>query len=381
MSAGDTTLLEAVLRRDRMVVVAVLIAAITLAWVWILVGAGTGMTATAMTLGSGMPGMATMLMSSAAWSAGYAGLMFAMWWAMMAAMMLPSAAPVLLLFAQISRNQKAGGRPFVPTGNFAAGYLVAWGGFSAVATVLQWKLEQLGLLSPMMATTSYWLGGAILLAAGLWQLTPIKSMCLRHCRSPMGFLIGSWRQGRFGAFRMGLEHGSYCLGCCWVLMGLLFFGGIMNLFWVVGLAGFVLLEKTMPMGSWIGRVIGVGVAVWGVFLIATTTLTVEAPNDYRFETIEVQPSGPGKTTVTVRLLHVPDKKPVDEATIIESKTNMGPSGMAEMSGKVSVLTSNQPGLYRFSIETGMAGKWELLLTVRRHREAAPITGSIVYEAR
>ena len=112
------------------------------------------------------------MMVPAAWTLGYAGLMFVMWWTMMAAMMLPSAAPILLLFARVNRNQKAGGRPFVPAGIFAAGYLVAWGGFSALATVLQWELEQLGLLSPMMATTSYWLGSAILLAAGVWQLTP-----------------------------------------------------------------------------------------------------------------------------------------------------------------------------------------------------------------
>jgi hypothetical protein len=148
-------------------------------------------------------------------------------------------------------------------------------------------LEQLGLLSPMMATTSYWLGSAILLAAGVWQLTPIKSICLRHCRSPMGFLVQRWRPGRLGAFRMGLEHGSYCLGCCWFLMGLLFFGGIMNLFWIIGLAIFILLEKTIPMGSWIGRIVGFGVAGWGAVMFATTTLTIAAPDEYRFEAAEV----------------------------------------------------------------------------------------------
>src|SRR5262249_49002922 len=341
MTATDTTVLEAVLQRDRAVVVAALVAVITIAWIWILLGAGTGMTAMDMPIGSGMPGMAGM-MASAAWTLGYAGLLFVMWWAMMAAMMLPSAAPILLLFARVNRSQKASGRPFVPTGIFAAGYLVVWGGFSALATGLQWELEKLGLLSPMMTTTNYWLGGAILLAAGLWQLTPIKGMCLRHCRSPMGFLVQSWRPGRLGAFRMGLEHGSYCLGCCWFLMGLLFFGGIMNLFWIIGLAGFVLLEKTTPMGSWIGRIVGIGLASWGALLLATTALTTAAPNDYRFEAVEVQPFGPGKTTVVVRLVHIPDKKPVDGAVIVESKTDMGPSGMGEMFGKVTASTSDQP---------------------------------------
>jgi predicted metal-binding membrane protein len=181
MTTTGTTVLEAVLRRDRIVVVAALVTVITLSWIWILLGAGTGMTTMAMTLGSGMPGVATMMMEPAAWSLGYAGLMFAMWWVMMAAMMLPSASPVLLIFARVNRIQKAGGHPFIPTGIFAAGYLAAWGGFSALATVLQWQLEQLDLLSPMMVTTSHWLGGAILLAAGVWQLTPVKTICLRHC--------------------------------------------------------------------------------------------------------------------------------------------------------------------------------------------------------
>ena len=380
MAAPDTTVLEAVLRRDRAVVVAALVAVITIAWIWILLGAGTGMTAMRMVLRSGVPGMAGMMVP-AEWTLGYAGLMFVMWCAMMAAMMLPSAAPILLLFARANRNERAGGRPFIPTGIFAAGYLAAWGGFSALATGLQWELQRLGLLSPMMATTSYWLGSAILLAAGVWQLTPIKTICLRHCRSPMGFLVQSWHPGRPGAFRMGLEHGTYCLGCCWFLMGLLFFGGIMNLFWIIGLAGFVLLEKTTPMGSWIGRIVGIGVAVWGGLMLANTTLTTAAPNDYRFEAAEVEASGPGKTRVVVRLVHVPDKKPIDGAVILESKTNMGPSGMGEMSGKVTATPSDQTGLYRFLIETGMAGKWELILTAKVRGEGGPVTGKITYDAK
>jgi predicted metal-binding membrane protein len=380
MTAPDTTVLEAVLRRDREVVVAALVAVIAIAWIWILLGAGTGMTAMDMALGSGVPGMAGMMVP-AAWTLGYAGLMFVMWWAMMAAMMLPSAAPILLLFARANRNERAGGRPFIPTGIFAAGYLAAWGGFSALATGLQWELQRLGLLSPMMATTSYWLGSAILLAAGVWQLTPIKGICLRHCRSPMHFFLHSWRPGRLGAFRMGLEDGSYCLGCCWFLMGLLFFGGIMNLFWIIGVAGFVLLEKTTPMGSWIGRIVGVGVAAWGALMLATTTLTIAAPKDYRFEAAEVRASGPGKTAVAVRLVHSQDKKPVDGAVIIEAKTDMSPSGMAEMFGKVTATASDRPGLYRFLIETGMAGKWELILTAKLHGEARSVTGKITYDAK
>jgi predicted metal-binding membrane protein len=351
-----------------------------MAWTWILLGAGTGMSAMDMLLGSGTGEMAGM-MAPAAWTLGYAGIMFTMWWVMMVAMMLPSAAPILLLFARISRKEKAAGRPFIPTGIFAVGYLVAWGGFSLLATGLQWELERLGLVSPMMITTDYWLGGAILIAAGLWQLTPIKGMCLRHCRSPMGFLVQSWRPGRGGALRMGLEHGSFCLGCCWFLMGLLFFGGIMNLFWIIGLAAFVLLEKTVPMGSWIGRIVGVGVAAWGVLLLAGTTLTIAAPNEYRFEVVDAPTMAPGKAMVTVRLVHTADDKPVDGATIVEAKTDMGPADMAEMSGKVTPAASDRPGVFRFSIETGMAGKWELVLTAKVPGEAAPVTGKVVYDAK
>ena len=379
MAAADDTLLEAVLRRDRQSVIAGLALVIALSWTWLLLGAGTGMSAVDMLFGSGSDSMARM-MTPTAWTLGYAVVMFTMWWVMMTAMMLPSAAPILLLFARINRKEKAVGRPFIPTGIFAAGYLVAWGGFSALATALQWALERLDLLSPMMVSTSYWLGGAILLAAGLWQLTPIKGMCLRHCRSPIGFLVQSWRPGHGGALWMGLEHGSFCLGCCWFLMGLLFFGGIMNLFWIIGLAVFVLAEKTVPIGSWVGRMVGVGVTVWGILLLATTTLTA-APNDYRFEVIDAPAANPGKTTVAVRLIRASNNRLVDGATIVEAKTDMGPAGMAEMSGKVTPVAPDQPGLFRFLIETGMAGKWELVLTAKVPGETSPVTGKVLYDAK
>lgn len=380
MTVTNMTVLEAVLRRDRAVVVAILVGVIVLAWIYILLGAGTGMTPMSMVSGSDMANMPDVMMP-VVWTLGYAGLMFVMWWVMMAAMMLPSAAPVLLVFARVNRNKKAGDRPYVPTGIFASGYLVAWGGFSVLAVLLQWALEQLRLLSPMMATTSYWLGSAILFAAGVWQLTPIKSICLRHCRSPMGFLVQRWRPGRLGAFSMGLQHGSYCLGCCWFLMGLLFFGGVMNLFWIIGLTIFILLEKNIRMGSWIGRTVGLGLAAWGAVMFVTTTLTIAAPDDYRFEVAEVQASGPGKTTLSVRLVDLQHKKPVNGAIIIEAKTDMGPSGMAGMSGTVIPASSEQPGLYRFLIETGMPGKWQLILTAKVQGEVGPIIAKITYDAK
>ena len=267
MAVTETTVLEAVLRRDRLVVIGALIGVIVIAWVWIVLGAGTGTSAVAMTQMAGVPDM-DMMMERAVWTPAYTALIFAMWWVMMVAMMLPGAAPMLLLFTRVNRAQKARDRAYVATGIFAAGYLAAWGLFSALATGLQWGLEQLDLLGPMMTTTSWWLAGAILLAAGIWQLTPVKTVCLRHCRSPLSFLAHQWRPGRLGAFRMGLEHGSYCLGCCWFLMGLLFFGGIMNLFWIAGIAAFILLEKTIPMGHWLARLAGIAAAAWGLVMLA-----------------------------------------------------------------------------------------------------------------
>jgi predicted metal-binding membrane protein len=256
-------LLEAALRRDRVVMIIGLAAVLVLAWGWLLSGAGMEMSAIEMT---GMAGMDGWLMAPAVWTPAYAALIFSMWWVMMVAMMLPSAAPMLLLFARVNRKDKAAGTPWLPTALFSAGYLLAWGSFSAFATGLQWSMESARLLSPMLETTNRWLGAAILVAAGLWQLTPLKAMCLRHCRTPLGFLIGRWRSGRLGALRMGLEHGAYCIGCCWFLMALLFFGGVMNLYWIVGLAIFVLLEKTMPRGHWLGSVAGIVLVTSGVVL-------------------------------------------------------------------------------------------------------------------
>jgi len=233
----------------------------------------------------------------------------------------------------------------------------------------------------MMTSTSYWLGGAILIAAGVWQFTPVKNICLRHCRSPMGFLMQAWRPGRLAAFRMGLEHGTFCLGCCWFLMGLLFFGGVMNLIWIAGLAVFILLEKTVPMGNWVGRIAGFGAAAWGVLLFAAAaqTGTVAAQSGYLFEMAEVQVAGPGKTTLAVRLVHVPDKRPVAGAVILDAKTDMGSAGMPEMTGKLTPLPSDQPAIYRFLIESGMAGKWQLILTARVPGESGTVRGVITYD--
>jgi predicted metal-binding membrane protein len=258
------SMLEEVLHRDRVIVVVALLSVIALSWFWVALGAGMDMTAVEMTR---MP--RDMVMTPAIWTAGYAALMLSMWFVMMVAMMLPSATPMLLIFARVSRRERAAERSWVSTGIFASGYLAAWACFSAGAVAMQWGLEESRLLSAMMVTTTAWLGAAILIAAGLWQITPIKHACLRQCRSPVSFLAAHWRVGRGGAFRIGMTHGAYCLGCCSFLMALLFFGGVMNLWWVGGLAACVLLEKTLPIGHWLAYAVGGALVVWGVCLVAS----------------------------------------------------------------------------------------------------------------
>jgi predicted metal-binding membrane protein len=213
-------------------------------------------------MGDAMSAMAT----PARWNLEYAGIMVSMWWVMMIAMMVPSAAPMILLYAAVARRQREkGSDALLPTGIFAWGYVAVWGFFSVIAAALQWGFEAAGILSPMMmSSTSLLFAAAILVAAGLYQLTPAKQACLRHCRGPIQFLMGHWRPGRWGAFWMGVEHGAYCLGCCWALMTLLFFGGVMNLYWIAGLAVIVLLEKTIPAGDTLGKVTGGLLMLWGV---------------------------------------------------------------------------------------------------------------------
>lgn len=276
MAPTDATL-EAVLRHDRLVVITVLAAVVALSWAYLLAGAGVGMSAFEMTPMSqlataegvfegGIDGVA--MLTPAVWTPGYAVLMFFMWWVMMVAMMLPSAALMILLFAMINRKQRETGHPHVATSIFAAGYLAAWAGFSLVAVILQWTLEQTGILSPMLVGTNVIFGSVLLLAAGAYQLTPIKRACLRHCRAPLTFLSTHWRRGNGGALRMGVAHGAFCVGCCWFLMGLLFFGGVMNLYWVAGLALFILVEKTVPAGHWLGYATGVVLLIWGTGMLA-----------------------------------------------------------------------------------------------------------------
>lgn len=239
--------IEGVLKRERILAIAVLGSVIAFSWAYLLAGAGMDMH----DMGMPMP-----------WTLSYAAVMLVMWSAMMAAMMLPSAAPMILLYGTIARR-RGEANPAAGWGLFAAAYLVVWALFSVVAVALQFGLEQAALLSPAMKMTSVAMAGALLILAGLYQWTPLKQACLRRCRSPLDFLLVEWREGKGGAFAMGLRHGLYCLGCCWLLMLLLFVGGVMSLAWIAGLALFVLVEKIAPAGRWIGRVAGLALIVWG----------------------------------------------------------------------------------------------------------------------
>lgn len=282
--------LERLLRRDRVITIAGVVALCMLAWLYIVAGAGLGMNAWEMTrlalfphqqtpnmtsdMTSDMPGMdmpgmdmSAMATEPRAWGGANWALMIAMWWVMMIAMMSPSAAPTILLYAHVHRHALAQGQiqdKLAPTGVFMAGYLLVWLGFSVAATALHWLLEREAFVSAtMMSSQSRWLSAIVLIGAGLYQLSPFKNACLSHCRAPTAFLARHWRPHALGALRLGALHGAFCVGCCWMLMGLLFVGGIMNLVWVAGLAILVLAEKLFPAGQWVGRAAGIALIAWG----------------------------------------------------------------------------------------------------------------------
>ena len=191
-----------------------------------------------------------------------------MWVVMMAAMMLPGTLPTVLLYGALVRKNAERGTVLPSTWVFVAGYVLAWTGFGVAAAVLQMMLEQAGLLTPMMSSASRWLTGGLLLAAGIYQLTPLKAACLTQCRNPVQFLMARWHPGATGALRMGMAHGAYCVGCCWALMLLLFAVGVMNLLWVALIAAFVSIEKLLPAGRLTGRFAGAGLIVVGLAFAA-----------------------------------------------------------------------------------------------------------------
>ena len=228
------------MNRDRLIVTGALAGVVVLSWIALAM----------MALDMPDPGLdanAIATMRPAPWTVGYFTATFIMWVIMMAGMMVPSAAPAILLFDALQRHAHPGERgAFSATAQFTVGYLATWTVFSLAATFAQWGLSAVALLSAAMVGTSPALGGVLFIAAGIYQLTPLKNACLRQCRSPAQFLVQHRRTGRLGPFLMGLKHGAYCTGCCWVLMALLFTFGVMNLLWVAMISVFVLIEKLVP---------------------------------------------------------------------------------------------------------------------------------------
>ncbi|MGF6779741.1 putative metal-binding membrane protein [Paraburkholderia sp. GAS334] len=242
---------------ERRIILAGLFGMCALAWLYVLY-MGWGMEH--MDAGADMaimPGMA-------AWNGVDVFLVFAMWAVMMVAMMLPSATPMILVFAAVNQRRRAQSEPHVHPAAFVAGYIAIWTAFSGIAALAQWGLLEARLVSPMMASTSPALGGGLLICAGAYQFTPLKHACLSRCRSPLSFIMTEWRAGVGGAFIMGLRHGLYCTGCCWLLMALLFVVGVMNLLWIAALAAVILLEKTLPNVRWLSIAIGLLLIGWGI---------------------------------------------------------------------------------------------------------------------
>ena len=256
--------LESVLKRDRLLVIAALTGITLLAWGYMVYEA-RAMYATGVCCCAGLKMSGP---DTAPWATATLLPLFLMWTEMMVAMMIPSAAPMILTFALVQRKRREQARPFVPTAIFLLGYLVVWTGFSALAALAQWFLHAKALLSPMMVGSSPVLGGVLLIVAGVFQWTPLKNACLAHCRSPLSFLMADWREGKWGAFGMGLKHGVFCTGCCWFLMALLFVAGVMNIWWIAIIAVFVLAEKVAPRGLLVGKIAGALLVAWGVWMIA-----------------------------------------------------------------------------------------------------------------
>jgi predicted metal-binding membrane protein len=249
--------------RDRLLIGGCILLVTALAWVYLIHLArqmGSPIDAGMMA----KMGMAT----NQPWTASDVFYTWVMWSVMMIGMMAASTVPVLLLFAGLHARRAAGGRSLAVL-SFGLGYFAVWLGFSACAAMAQWALHQGALLSSAMATSSTAVGGAILVGAGVYQLSPLKGRCLTGCQSPLGFLMGNWRDGLRGAFAMGMRHGTFCLGCCWALMGVLFVVGVMNLVWVGVLTVFVLIEKIGPTGVRLARTGGAIMIALGVIMVST----------------------------------------------------------------------------------------------------------------
>ncbi len=243
-----------------------------IAWVYILLLArGMQMGGMDMSGYRGLPTLkAIMVPAEHPWGADEFVVVFVMWAVMMVGMMLPSAAPMILIYTRVGRHGAQNGKPLVSSAWFAAGYLLMWCAFALAATFGQWALDRFLPLSPMMATTSRVFGGMTLIAAGLYQWSSLKSACLRQCQSPWLFIQkhGGIRAGARGALVLGARHGGYCIGCCWALMALLFVVGVMNVFWIALLAILVLGEKVIVVSGLLPRVAGAALIVAGLWMLS-----------------------------------------------------------------------------------------------------------------
>ncbi len=265
------------LKHESWVVAACLIVMCLLAWIYVISGAGMGMSAWDMTtfsltpqLHAGMQmNMPEMGMVPTPWSFKHFLIVILMWWVMMIAMMLPSASPVVLLYVRVMQHAQKNSlaQTIIPIVYFVAGYLLVWLLFSLLATLIQWRLEWQGLLSMNLISNSSWISGGLLIAAGVYQLSPLKTACLKFCRAPAQFIAYYMQKDRFGALKMGLRHGWFCFGCCWGLMLLLFVGGVMNLLWIVALSTLVILEKILPEQHMLTLSLNWSFIIWGLAII------------------------------------------------------------------------------------------------------------------
>ena len=251
---------ESVLKKDRLIVISGLFVICILAWFYIIYLYRQMEVMDMNALFFAMP-------MTPSWTVLDFVLLFLMWFVMMIAMMTPSVAPLILLFTKVNRQRREQQSPFVNTSYLLTGYFVVWGGFSLIATLLQWLLQQVSWLNPDMIITNKIVGSVILVAAGVFQFTPLKQTCLSFCKSPLEFIVKHWKEGKKGAIKMGIKNGAYCVGCCWVLMVLLFVSGVMNILWVAVIALFVLIEKVSAKSKWISFAAGSLLIIYGMLVI------------------------------------------------------------------------------------------------------------------
>ncbi len=248
-----TTEPRALLPRQRNLILGVLLLLAASAWAVLIwqaaMGDGMAMGSGGLTMGLAAP------------------LFLAIWIVMMVAMMFPTAAPMILMFAAIAAGKRQRGQPFVPTWIFVGAYLLVWSLFGIVAYALALGAEQLAVASPWLLLHAAWVGGTVLILAGIYQLSPLKHVCLAKCRTPLQFILGSWRDGRGGAFHMGLAHGLYCLGCCWLLFVILFPLGVMNVAVMAAITALIFAEKSLPAGRRIGQAAAVALIAYGVVVL------------------------------------------------------------------------------------------------------------------